>query len=408
MNNKKFLNVEESKLIIAGLGTEFALVQNPGYIFTPFEIYPLAPKRSTHMKRIDAIVMDMDGTTTTTETLCIHSLEYMVRKMSGLISKDDWKGFDKSDLPHIIGNSTTKHVEYLVKKYSHLFDNDETKLAFKLAHDWTLSNSLDAKRKEETIDTQSSLAASLTNRTSFSDALLVRIGIDIYYQRYHELLEKINRGKGKQVSEELFGDPEKSLIEPMPGILTFILLIKGLMTNEIISAVSEDDPQKEVLTELASIFTDHPVKTAIVTSSISYEANIVLSEVTKVLQKQIRELSISQKSKDELARVFSNFNNVYDAVVTASDSSEIRLKPHRDLYSIALHKLNISKNNFDNVIGFEDSESGTIAIRAAGIGKCVAVPFAETTGHNLDAAANICKGGIPEVIFNHKLFLNFR
>jgi beta-phosphoglucomutase-like phosphatase (HAD superfamily) len=70
------------------------------------------------------------------------------------------------------------------------------------------------------------------------------------------------------------------------------------------------------------------------------------------------------------------------------------LKPHRDLYSIALHKLNVSqKTTLSKVIGFEDSESGTIAIRAAGIGKCIAVPFAETSGHNLDAATHICNDG---------------
>jgi beta-phosphoglucomutase-like phosphatase (HAD superfamily) len=82
----------------------------------------------------------------------------------------------------------------------------------------------------------------------------------------------------------------------------------------------------------------------------------------------------------------------------------MRLKPHRDLYSIALHKLNISKTGFDNVIGFEDSESGTIAIRAAGISKCIALPFSETSGHNFEAATHICNGGLPEVLFEHNLF----
>ena len=92
-------------------------------------------------------------------------------------------------------------------------------------------------------------------------------------------------------------------------------------------------------------------------------------------------------------------------MITASDSNEIRLKPHRDLYSIALHKLGVPKNKFKHVIGFEDSESGSIAIRAAGIGLSVAVPFAQTSGHNMNTAAYICKNGLPEVILKHNLFL---
>jgi beta-phosphoglucomutase-like phosphatase (HAD superfamily) len=89
----------------------------------------------------------------------------------------------------------------------------------------------------------------------------------------------------------------------------------------------------------------------------------------------------------------------YDAILTASDSSEIRLKPHRDLYSIALHRLGLSPDDFDAVLGLEDSESGLIAIRGAGIGLAVAVPFAQTRGHDLAAAAKINHGGLPELMF---------
>jgi beta-phosphoglucomutase-like phosphatase (HAD superfamily) len=61
---------------------------------------------------------------------------------------------------------------------------------------------------------------------------------------------------------------------------------------------------------------------------------------------------------------------------------------------------------FDQVIGFEDSQSGTVAIRAAGIGCCVAVPFAQTSEHNFEAAVHVLKGGIPQALIEHKLFVN--
>ncbi|MCI0493445.1 hypothetical protein L0Z72_00430, partial [candidate division KSB1 bacterium] len=66
----------------------------------------------------------------------------------------------------------------------------------------------------------------------------------------------------------------------------------------------------------------------------------------------------------------------------------------------------IPKNKFSQVIGFEDSESGTISIRAAGIGLCVAVPFSDTQHHDLRAAAHILTGGLPETLIKHNLFMS--
>ena len=92
--------------------------------------------------------------------------------------------------------------------------------------------------------------------------------------------------------------------------------------------------------------------------------------------------------------------------MTASDSSEIRLKPHRDLYSLALHGMGVPPDQYDRVAGFEDSESGVIAIRAAGVGCCVALPFTQSAGHDFAAAVHVLKGQFPEVILNHRCFLS--
>ena len=126
----------------------------------------------------------------------------------------------------------------------------------------------------------------------------------------------------------------------------------------------------------------------------------------RLLQEQVAAWPVAQAKREHLLEKFSSYLNVFDSVITASDSSEIRLKPHRDLYSLALHQLGIPKEDFDKVIGFEDSESGTIAIRAAGIGLCVAVPFADTQGHRLDYASLVLQGGLPEAILRHHLFLS--
>jgi hypothetical protein len=78
---KKFANKKEAKKLISKLGDEYAVVKNPGYIHPEYELYPLAPKIKKPVGALTASVMDMDGTTTTTEALCIHSLEFMIRKL---------------------------------------------------------------------------------------------------------------------------------------------------------------------------------------------------------------------------------------------------------------------------------------------------------------------------------------
>lgn len=454
---KKFVTKKEAKQLISKLGDEFAVVKNPGYIHPEYELYPLAPKIKKPLKNLTASVMDMDGTTTTTEALCIHSLEFMIRKLSGRMTKQQWKGLDAvKDYPNIIGNSTTKHVEYLIEKYQNIFINDQIIKSFLYAAGWTIVYGKDAKRKEEVLQNLNDFnCKDLSNderilklnpsalpddedELQMSDYLfskykskfkkpdfnsLVRIGIDVYYQRYHEILERIKLGEGKFIAENLFSDPDKHLIEAMPGIEIFLPMIKGLITSnedvffnqllidyEIKSG--KKFPEKNIdkarrsFKKLCNHFINNPLKVTIVTSSIFYEADIVLREVFKIISSRLDKIIPEDENKIVILDKLRDYKNYYDAIITASDSNEIRLKPHRDLYSIALYKLNVPREKFNEVVGFEDSESGTIAIRAAGIGLSVAVPFAETSGHNLKAATYVCKGGLPEVILKHNLFLS--
>ena len=113
----------------------------------------------------------------------------------------------------------------------------------------------------------------------------------------------------------------------------------------------------------------------------------MIKQVFLSIQKEIATWPLSDKTKNMLIQNFIHYHTVYNSFVTANDSHEIRLKPHRDLYSIALQHLHISDEDMNKVIGFEDSESGTIAIRAAGISCAIALPFAETAGHDLSASS---------------------
>jgi HAD superfamily hydrolase (TIGR01509 family) len=241
----------------------------------------------------------------------------------------------------------------------------------------------------------------------------VRAALEIYYYRYHEILSAIGRGEGAELSRTLLGG--RRLIEPMPGVAVTLALVKGWLGTRadafydlLRDSLPGDMPlpppaeSRKNLNRLSNVFTARPLRLAVVTSSIQYEARLVLQEVFTVIREQIAAWPVCS----DLADRFASPEDVYDAVITASDSSEIRLKPHRDLYSIALHALGVTPEHFDTVVGFEDSESGTLAIRAAGIGLCVAVPFHDTAGHDLGAAGHILPGGLPQALLQHNFFLD--
>ncbi len=465
MTTKKFPRlpgaIKALEAMSAKLGTdEFTIVENPSYIYRPFDIYPIPPAVKTPRKRLVAIVKDMDGTTTTTEELCVHSLEFMVGRITGNDLESGWTGIERHvDHDHIIGNSTTMHVQYLVNKYGGGINLDAFRRAYWFAVLWTLAEGRDPGREQEVraglaafglgraLESQEvrdflsapydknealRLAGALQEKYSALPELrkpehIVRAAIDVYYQRYHEILGEIARGRGDTLAASILGRPGAHLIEPMPAVAVFLAAVKGWLGEHL--AVFEEElfveyrklaerwenfsvPEDEMkrgaphLADLGRWFEKHPLKVAVVTSSIAYEARIVLGEVFKILQRQAASWNIPGERRALICEHFRSFEKTYDAFITASDSSEIRLKPHPDLYSIALNHIGVAKEDFDAVAGFEDSESGTRAIRTAGIGLSVAVPFPFTKNHDLSAAAWILPGGLPETILRHLVFMD--
>ncbi|MBI5734190.1 MAG: hypothetical protein HY973_04610 [Candidatus Kerfeldbacteria bacterium] len=211
----------------------------------------------------------------------------------------------------------------------------------------------------------------------------------------------------------------------MPAVGIYLALVKGWLGRELdklypvleshllshphINYTTPELKRKRLkLAQLGQYFKNHPVPVAIVTSSIEYEAQIVLRRVFSVIKEQVADWPVSSQLKRRLLSQFANYDNVYNALITASDSSEMRLKPHRDLFSLALYRLGLKPSEFDSVIGFEDSESGLLAIRSAGIGKSVAVPFSATKGHDLSSASTYLYGGLPEAILFYNNFLKLQ
>jgi beta-phosphoglucomutase-like phosphatase (HAD superfamily) len=437
-------------------GTEFVRVRNLDYVVSPYELYPLPPHMRPPLERIAAFAVDMDGTSTTTEPLSVHALEYMVRRFTGLLTPQQWAGLDKKlDYPFIVGNSNLRHTEHLVERYRDRLNVAALGQAFIEAVCWTLSCMEDGQRRRDvTLNARNCGLGAMLEDAEFQrlvqsgsvtaenverlvEPWVARFGpafgcnhagaitataLDIYYFRYHTILRAIEHGRGAELARRLLGEGEKRLIEPMPGYEVFLPLIKGWLGGEIDGLYellraellhhstspltpAELDAARPRLVRLAEHFRRQPAKIALVTASISYEAHASMKEVIAVTAERVRGWPIAAEHRERVAAGLRDYLAVFDGFVNASGTCEHRLKPHRDLYSLALQQMSIAKEDYRYCVGLEDSEPGIVALRTAGIGCAVALPNRETAAQSYAAATMIVRGGLPELILRHNMLL---
>lgn len=455
----RYLSPEESAALHQDIAsqvgaTEVAVVRNLDYVYAPFELYPLAPKVTEPLDRIAAFAVDMDGTSTTTEPLALHSLEYMVRRFTNRRTKAEWPGLDPvQDYPHVIGNSNFRHTEFLVHRYGEALKVTALRQAFFESLIWTLSAMTDLhRRKDIRMDAVNAGLAPLLEDPEFTeitqsggvtadnaeehaapflaryghlfacpnDATMIAAALDIYYFRYHAILRLVEQGEGARLSRELLGEDGRHLVEPMPGYAVFLALIKGWLGEQAGSlagelrkqlptgspALKEDvSRSKERLIQLGHRFADKPARIGLVTASIAYETHATIRAIFDVMQEQVGDWPLPDDQRRSIQDRLADYTTVYDGFVCATDASEARLKPHRDLYTIALYQMGIPKEDYRRCIGLEDTEPGIISLRASGVGCAVALPNHDTSGQNYQAAAHIVKGGLPELILARNLLL---
>lgn len=436
--------------------TEFACVRNLDYAFSPVALYPLAPRVTPPLERIVAFTLDMDGTSTTTEPLALHALEYMVRRLTGRLTPAEWSGLDeKLDYPHVIGNSNFRHTEFLVQRYREHLNHEAFRQAFFEALCWTLATMDDPQRRRDVTrsarncglsrllddaEFQRLISSSAVTGENVSTHVapfvrryggafrydhfgqLVAAALDIYYLRYHSILRLVEEGRGARLSRELLGEGGRRLIEPMPGYDVFVPLVKGWLGPEIDGlyeplrqellrnwsgehSPTELDAARPRLAQLARHFQRCPAKLALVTASIRYEAHTSMKEVMAVTVERVRAWPIAAEHRDRVSRHLADYRDVFDGFVNATDTCEHRLKPHCDLYSLALQQMSIPRSDYGRCVGLEDTEPGIIALRAAGIGCAVALPNRDTSRQDYSAATMVIKGGLPELILLHSLLL---
>ena len=444
----------EFAAVLEQLGaSEVAVVRNLDYVYSPVELYPLAPRITGPLERVVAYAVDMDGTSTTTEPLAVHALEYMVRRYTGRPDPGEWPGLDEQkDLPHVIGNSNFRHTEFLLGRYPH--DEAALRQGFFEALAWTLANMDDAQRlRDVRLNAVNCGLGDLLKDPAFVEATskpieydacarvvrpfiakygpafctttssaLVSAALDLYYARYHYILEQMQQGRGDELAHEL-ADGAEHLVAPMPGYAIFVSLIKGwlgedagclfdelrddLVGDERAGFTATDiDPLRPRLSKVGQYFEQHPAKIALVTASIAYETHAVMKEVIRIARDEARSWPLPAERKALVDETLADSRAVFDGFVCASDAHEARLKPHRDLYAIALYQMAIPKADYRFCVGLEDTEPGIISLRAAGIGCAVALPNRDTHRQDYAMASRIVHGGLPEVILVHNAFLD--
>jgi beta-phosphoglucomutase-like phosphatase (HAD superfamily) len=262
------------------------------------------------------------------------------------------------------------------------------------------------------------------NLTLQNFIITARTASDIYFKRVHEILELIKLGEGNNLAEEFLPGSEKLFIEPVMGIAQMIAIVKGWLggdaefvfneLNDILKKnssqnyrISDIESARSNLKRLSLEFEKKPLAIALVSTETQYDTSIIINEALNLISSQIRMWKITEEKKNALIEKFSDYRNIFDAIVTFNDISKSRQKPYRDLYSTALSQLGLHQMRSNEILGIENSENGIISMRTSGIGLTVAIPTFKSNTQNLSGASHIAGGGIPEILLNYNCFFSF-
>jgi beta-phosphoglucomutase-like phosphatase (HAD superfamily) len=448
MPNPRALSLEQATARLRDLSQEFAVIENHGVAFPPYDVVPLSPCHAHTDGPLRAVLMDMDGTTTLTEDLCIHGLTCALRDVTRRPDGSSaFNGLDhERDFPNIIGTSASTNVAYLMETYGHLLDPVSMQRNFLKSAAWNLNPHRDPIRRAEAettvricngadvlddprfhqllaqtderalVDTPANetLVDALSSVFTFETSEQTgRAILDVYYIYLHGYFAAIARGEGHLVAADVYGDSTRPAIAPLRGVGLACALARGLLAdcpNEVVALAEQQagraatDAERSALAQAAVNFGTAPTLVALVTSSGYYEARTILTEVFRGLRIEVAQWPVPSPVRERLVAAFASPEQFYDAIITADESHEIRLKPFRDLYTIAARALGLDHAALRNTVGFEDTWAGVTAMRCAGVGIPCAVPFEGSRSHDFSLAAHVFDGGISEAILAHALF----
>lgn len=394
-------NRERAAAILEQDGGEFVVIENPKSVFPPFETYPLPPKRYALDDGLRAVFVDLDGTITSTETLYLNVLEAVARSITGRRRDDGWAGLDEArDYPHLVGNSVTKHVEYLLDRFAPEFNLESFGKDAAAACAANEANPFDDARLRDTRATASALALEDGFERLRDPLLQILAGVEIYYQQLYSKMRSDDPGRWIRLA---------------PGVGLFHAVLHGCLndveTLNLEAALGGTLPEADSAERLRTVrtlsryFARAKPTLAVVTSCSGPEADFILRSAFTAMAEEVDAWDLEPELAENVRAVLADHRTYYDGVYTASLVPEFRVKPHRDIYSAALNALGIPPAQFHRVVVLEDTEVGIVAARAAGLPLTCAVPLPESFGHDFHAASHVLKGGLAEAMFDKQLFL---
>lgn len=408
--------------------------------------FPMAPKRLGLDGPPLAVFLDMDGTLTNTEPLCIQAMDTVFRE-----AWPEWPGMlPERDYRHIIGFSTQHSMDYLFRLHEVAVPRyGLRRAAVAIAADWMrgpglregalgLATRLASIGAEGLAQCENFLryldgggdAAAEAAAQALPDAVedahdsCVAAGYCLYAIAYETLL-------WRAVSPER-GEAGAPALRALPGVDVLLALLSGIPGREAGCLAERLDAcpgagTAGTLSALGALLAASPPRVALVTSSTLPEARAILGSVFKQLQRGVEEWPLDPSRRAALHARLAGPEAYFDAMATASEVDETTLKPHPALYLRAIQALGLDRvthdaqsadagtsvqasvparrDSRDRVLAFEDTQAGIIALRAAGIGLACAVPLPEARGQDLSAAAHVLEDGLPEAIVRHRLFL---
>lgn len=428
--------LSEATAELTAMGEEFALIPNPVGVFPPAEIVPLGPKFQVLDGPPSAIFVDMDGTLTNTEPLFLHQVEEVVRNTTGWHRVEDWAGIDpERDYPNIVGFSTQRNLEYLYPvardaiRPALFFSEAVRAFAFLAKRDMPA----DIVRRiralatvygiEAEVDQASAgvlpapLVDTLARRyPNISQEMFAHFGLLIFYADYIDILERVIRGDGAEISRRIHGDASVPAVNAMPGVALLFAVTQGWLAGEETTALaahladpawSDDERARAArhLARAAMAFHGGPCPVALVTSSGIFESRLVLQAVFRAVREEVSAWPIGEGARARILAGTQHPETFFSTVVTCDDVGEMRIKPWRDPYNLALARLGMDATAARSVIGFEDTEVGITAQRGAGVGIPCAVPLEFTRNQDFQGAAHVLHGGMLEAVLRHGLFL---
>ena len=414
----RIVPAEEAARSWNALGDDLALIPNGEEAYPPFDVVPLAPKRPRLEEGCVAVLLDMDGTLTTTEQFTCAAMEQALRRMMGP-GGADWPGLSvEEDFPALIGYSGADNMRYLHPRVGGRVNAKASARAFLEAARWVFgpeadpaardgvralairmgwtSLSEDCRFHEGDADALGSLLETLPLPAIDRLEFFGPIGLTIYAHEYHELLSRLEKS------------PPGALIGPMPGAAELLAIVHGALGEEA-GALAPRLGYPAATAQLAHLgahFAQSPARTALVTSSTRFEASHALNAVLRAARETVGDWPVNSETKKRVMAIFEKQETAFDVVVTSSDHPPFAVKPRRDPYALALCRLGLGAADLHRVIGFEDTAPGIISLRGAGVGCAVALPFEGTAAHDFSVAANIAEGGLPEVLAERGLYLD--